>query len=64
MSTIDLSAPQKPLIRPLSARAHASQSGTPATQEMDSGDFYIGSTKISALPQHNAVQANRLSSAK
>ncbi len=59
MSTIDIGATERPLSRIPSPRTSASPTGTPIAQEIDAGDFYIGSTKINALPPVGAIQSSR-----
>lgn len=63
MSTLDLGAAEQPVHSPHSLRASASPITASAAQELDTGDFYIGSTKINAIPQHSAVQVTRLNPA-
>ena len=60
MSTIDIGTSERPLSRIHSPRTTASTVGQPMAQEIDSGDFYIGSTKINTLPLYNGSQAARV----
>lgn len=63
MSTIDIGAIESTPSRPHTPRAMASPASPRPAADVDAGDFYIGSTKISALPPLHTAQAARHSPA-